>query len=189
MKPIRFTGVIKMTQLTNFLTELLLLGLIWGILALGVFIAYRVLDIADLSVEGVLPLSAVLSLFLINNGVNPFLSLLICVVVGALCGFLVAVMHLYCKIPSLLSGIIMMTGLFSIVVVISKGHISLDSSHISDTIFNPLNSLLLGLSEQRSWIAWANFLGSFIIYVVFMAVIMFVLYWFFGTQLGLSIRA
>lgn len=176
-----------MNQITNFLTEPLLLGLIWGILALGVFVAYRVLDIADLSVEGVLPLSAVLSLFLINNGVNPFLSVLICVLVGGICGVIVACMHVYLKIPSLLSGIIMMTGLFSLVVVVSKGHITLDN--MNDTVFNPLNSLLLKVSSERSWIAWANFIGTLILSMVIMGIVCIVLYWFFGTQLGLSIRA
>ncbi len=176
-----------MTQLTNFLTEPLLLGLIWGILALGVFIAYRVLDIADLSVEGVLPLSAVLSLYLINNGFNPLLSLLVCVIVGAVCGSLVALMHIYLKIPSLLSGIIMMTGLFSIVVVISKGNIVL--SDTSNTIFNPFILMFRNISSERSFIAWSNFLGSFVLSALFMAIVASLMYWFFGTQLGLAIRA
>src|SRR5574344_2431459 len=176
-----------MTQLTNFLTEPLLLGLIWGILALGVFIAYRVLDIADLSVEGVLPLSAVLTLFLINSGVDPLLSLLICVVVGAICGSLVAMMHIYLKIPSLLSGIIMMTGLFSIVVVVSKGNIVLDDT--TNSVFNPFILMFRSLSNERSFIAWSNFLGSFVLSTLFMAIVVFLMYWFFGTQLGLAIRA
>jgi putative tryptophan/tyrosine transport system permease protein len=176
-----------MTQLTNFLTEPLLLGLIWGILALGVFIAYRVLDIADLSVEGVLPLSAVLSLFLINKGINPLLSLLICVLVGAICGSLVAMMHIYLKIPSLLSGIIMMTGLFSIVVVVSKGNIVLDDT--TNSVFNPFILMFRSLSNERSFIAWSNFLGSFVLSTLFMAIVVFLMYWFFGTQLGLAIRA
>ena len=176
-----------MTQFTNFLSEPLLLGLIWGILALGVFIAYRVLDIADLSVEGVLPLSAVLSLFLINNGVDPLVSLIICVLVGAICGSLVAIMHLYLKIPSLLSGIIMMTGLFSIVVVISKGNIVLNDA--TNTILNPFILMFRGLSSERSFIAWSNFLGSFVLCAIFMIIVVFLMYWFFGTQLGLAIRA
>jgi len=176
-----------MTQFTNFLSEPLLLGLIWGILALGVFIAYRVLDIADLSVEGVLPLSAVLSLFLINNGVDPLVSLIICVLVGAICGSLVAIMHLYLKIPSLLSGIIMMTGLFSIVVVISKGNIVLND--VTNTILNPFILMFRGLSSERSFIAWSNFLGSFVLCAIFMIIVVFLMYWFFGTQLGLAIRA
>jgi len=176
-----------MTQLTNFLTEPLLLGLIWGILALGVFIAYRVLDIADLSVEGVLPLSAVLTLFLINSGVDPLLSLLICVLVGAICGSIVAIMHIYLKIPSLLSGIIMMTGLFSIVVVISKGNIVLTNT--TDNVFNPFILLFRRLSDERSFIAWSNFLGSFVLSAIFMVIVALLMYWFFGTQLGLAIRA
>jgi ABC-type uncharacterized transport system, permease component len=176
-----------MNQFTNFLTEPLLLGLIWGILALGVFIAYRVLDIADLSVEGVLPLSAVLTLFLINSGVNPLASLLISVVCGAICGALVAMMHIYLKIPSLLSGIIMMTGLFSVVVVISKGHISLTDS--TNTIFNPFVNFFRNFNSEREFIVWANFLGSMLLAMIFMAFVAFMMYWFFGTQLGLAIRS
>jgi len=176
-----------MNQFTNFLTEPLLLGLIWGILALGVFIAYRVLDIADLSVEGVLPLSAVLTLFLINSGVNPLVSLLISVVCGAICGALVAMMHIYLKIPSLLSGIIMMTGLFSVVVVISKGHISLTDS--TNTIFNPFVNFFRSFNSEREFIVWANFLGSMLLSMIFMAFVAFMMYWFFGTQLGLAIRS
>jgi ABC-type uncharacterized transport system, permease component len=126
-------------------------------------------------------------LFLINKGMNPLLSLIICVLVGAICGSLVAMMHIYLKIPSLLSGIIMMTGLFSIVVVVSKGNIVLDDT--TNSVFNPFILMFRSLSNERSFIAWSNFLGSFVLSTLFMAIVVFLMYWFFGTQLGLAIRA
>lgn len=170
-----------MNQLTNFLTQPILLGLIWGILSIGVFIAYRILDIADLSVEGVLPLSAIVSLYLINLGVNPWISLIVSIIVGVLSGILTASIHIYLKIPAILSGIIVMTGLFSIVVVLSLGNIST----ANDTIFTPLNTFLANYMNT----GWASWIGYTAVLILIVLIVLGLTYWFFGTELGVAIRA
>jgi putative ABC transport system permease protein len=81
----------------------------------------------------------------------------------------------------------MMTGLFSIVVVVSKGNIVLDDT--TNSVFNPFILMFRNISSERSFIAWSNFLGSFVLSALFMAVVALLMYWFFGTQLGLAIRA
>lgn len=171
-----------MSQFTNFLSEPVFLGLVWSILALGTFVAYRVLDIADLSLEGVFPLSAVLGLWCINSGMHPILALIISILVGIACGIITACLHVFLKIPTLLSGIIMMTGLFSFVVVISLGNISIGDK---PTIFTPLNDLLTSFMGM----AWGNWLGSTILVLAVVIACLLLLYFFFGTTLGISIRA
>ena len=93
----------------NFFFSPISNGLIFVLLALGVFIAFRVLDIADLSLEGLFPFVTVLTCFLIRQGWHPLLAVLLCLLIGALTGVLNACLALYLKIPPLLSGIIMST--------------------------------------------------------------------------------
>ena len=171
-----------MDQLTTFLTQPLVLGLIWAIYSLGVFIAYRVLDIADLSAEGVMPLAAVLSLFLINIGLNPVLALLLSVISGILMGALNGCMQIYLKIPPLLSGIIIMIGLFSVVFVLSVGNIWT----VNPTIFTEFYNIFESMFGSRVWGKW---LGNFLVIAVIAAIVVAALYFFFGTEMGVAIRA
>jgi putative ABC transport system permease protein len=151
-------------------------ALIWCLFALGVFITYKVLDVADLSVEGVFPLSAILSIFFINLGIDPLLTVLISVIVGMFIGLINGVLHIYLKIPSLLSGIIIMISLYTINVLISKGNIAIESEN--DTIFTIFNSLIKN-----------KIFSQFIVLALFVIGIFAVVYWFFGTEYGLSLRA
>ncbi len=172
-----------MNQFTNFLTDPILQGLIWSILALGVFVAYRVLDIADLSVEGVFPLAAVCSIYFINSGWNPLLALLVTLIIGAVCGALTAMLHVYLKIPSLLAGIIMMTGLLTFVLVVSNGNISLSID--KESMFSWLYHLL----EPSMGIAWGDWLANVVIIAAIVVLCLVFIYIFFGTKIGISIRA
>ena len=158
------------------LTDVPIQALIWALFALGVFVTYRILDVADLAVEGVFPLAAITSIFFINLGVDPLISLLIAIFAGVIVGFINGVLHIYLKIPSLLSGIIIMIALYTVNVVISKGNISIDSG--GQTIFSILNQLVGN-----------RILSQFIILAFIVAVIFSVVYWFFGTEYGLSLRA
>ncbi len=158
------------------LTDVPVQALIWALFALGVFITYRVLDVADLSVEGVFPLAAILSILFINNGVDPLISLLVSVCAGALVGLINGALHIYLKIPSLLSGIIIMIALYSINVVISHGNISIESG--KNTIFSIFNQLINN-----------KIISQIIILGFFVAIIFSLVYWFFGTEYGLSLRA
>jgi putative ABC transport system permease protein len=170
-------------QIINFLTEPLLLGLIWSVLALGVFIAYRVLDIADLSVEGVLPLTAAFGIWIINQGCNPVIAIFLTIILGALCGIITASLHVFLKIPTLLSGIIMMTGLLTFILIINPGNINIADGKA--TIFTYLNAVFS--SAMGNLIG--TWLSEFIIVGIIVAICVILLYLFFGSNLGISIRA
>lgn len=150
--------------------------LIWAIFSLGVFITYKILDVADLSVEGVFPFAAIVSIGLINFGIDPLLALLIAVIGSMFIGFINALLHIYLKIPSLLSGIITMISLYTINVVLSHGNISINTGN--QTIFTIFNSLINN-----------RIVSQLIVLALFVLVLFLVIYWFFGTEYGLSLRA
>ena len=89
-------------------------GLIWGIMALGVYITFRILDFPDLTVDGSFPLGAAITAALITRGINPYLTLLLAFLSGVLAGICTGLIHIKCKVRDLLSGIIMMTALWTI---------------------------------------------------------------------------
>ena len=98
----------------DFIVTILEQGLIYGILALGVYITYKILDFPDLTVDGSFPLGGAVTALLITNGVNPYLSLLASFAAGALAGICTGLIHVKGKVRDLLSGIIMMTALWTI---------------------------------------------------------------------------
>lgn len=89
-------------------------GLAYGILALGVYITYKILDFPDLSVDGTFPLGGAVTVALISSGVNPLIALLASFLIGAFAGMITGIIHVKFKVRDMLSGIIMMTGLYSI---------------------------------------------------------------------------
>lgn len=98
----------------NFALTVVEQGLIYGILALGVYITYKILDFPDLTVDGSFPLGAAVTASLITRGVNPYLTLPIAFLAGALAGVCTGLIHVKCKVRDLLSGIIMMTALYTV---------------------------------------------------------------------------
>ena len=171
-----------MNLVTEYLLTPLVTGLIWAIFGLGVFVAYRVLDIADLSVEGVMPLSGVIGLYLINQGWAPLLVIFISILVGAVLGIINGCLQVYLKIPPLLSGIILMISLLSIIIVLSNGIIHIENN----TIFTQLEKVFTSMFDNVMWGKW---LGCFLILSVIVTLIILGLYFFFGTELGVAIRA
>lgn len=98
----------------DFIIGVLEQGLIYAPLVLGVYITYQILDFPDLSVDGTLPMGAAVTAVLIVNGVNPLLACSIAMVAGAMAGIITGVLHVYLKITNLLSGILVMTALYSV---------------------------------------------------------------------------
>lgn len=98
----------------SFVISVLEQGLIFGIVALGVYITYKILDFPDLSVDGSFPLGAGVSALCLTLGINPFLSIILAFIAGALGGFLTGILHVKFNIPNLLSGILVMLALYSI---------------------------------------------------------------------------
>ena len=157
-------------------------GILWGIVALGVFITYKILDFPDLTVDGSgsLTLGGAVSAVLVSNGFNPFLALLVSACSGMLVGSVTGFLHTKNRIVGLLAGILTMYGLYSINLrIMGKPNISL--LHI-DTIFTDIQSFF-GLSQMPiEWIWLA--LGLLV-----SAILVTLAYFFFGTEIGQAIRA
>lgn len=153
-------------------------GLWWAVLALGVYITFRLLDFADLTVEGSFPLGAAVTAVLINAGVPPFLALLCAFAAGLLAGCVTGALNTVCRIPPILAGILTMSALYSVNMRIMSGKATV-------TIENDTVRTLL----QR-WVPIQNVnLLSALAGVVVCAVLIALLYVFFGTEIGCAIRA
>lgn len=168
---------------SSLLAQPLLLGLIWSIFALGVFVSFRILNIADMSVEGLFPFSAIITLWAINLGWHPILALLFSVLFGFLSGAVMGMLNRYLKIDALLAGIILMTAFFSLSVVVSNGNVSLPDGKA--TLFSGLEDVLKPYFGKN----WGTFVGDFIVLATAVIFLYFLVYWFFGTELGTAIRA
>lgn len=152
-------------------------GVLWGIMTLGVYITYKVLDYADLTVDGSFALGGAVSAVMIVKGMNPFFSLFFAIFAGMLSGVVTGFLHTKLKIPAILSGILSMIALYSINIrIMGQANISLLGE---DTIINSIGS---GTSFSNNTI-------SLIIGVVCSFIIITLLYWFFGTEIGSAIRA
>ena len=162
--------------MTNLIISTIAQGLLWALLALGVFITFRILDVADLTVEGSFPMGAAISAVLITMGVNPWLTVLIAGIGGMIAGAVTGWIHTKLKIPALLAGILTMIALYSVNLhIMGKANISLLRM---DTVYSAIHSM--GIS---------NAVALTIIGVAVTVVVGLFLFWFFGTELGTSIRA
>jgi putative ABC transport system permease protein len=143
----------------------------------GVFITYRVLDIADLSVEGSITMGASIAAVCITSGMNPLLSLLLSFAGGMLAGLCTGVLHTILKIPALLSGILTMIALWSVNLhIMGKANVSLLKQTTVFSVFvDPF-----GLQKNIAVIAVA---------FLFVLAAFLLLYWFFGTEIGNAVRA
>lgn len=157
------------------------LGLIFSLMAIGVFMAFRILEMPDLSVEGSIILGAGTSARLISNGVNPFLATFIAMLVGSAAGFVTGFLHTKLKIPSILAGILTMVASYSVVIRImttNNIHMLTIGPQRVTTVFTFLTEA--GLSRSN-----ANILLAFVIAVLAGSL----LYCFMGTEFGSAIRA
>lgn len=154
------------------------LGLIWGFLALGVYITFRLLDIADLTVDGSFTTGGAVCAVCVLNGIHPLLALLISILAGFLAGAITGILHTKCKIPAILAGILTQIGLYSINLRIMGGRANLPLT-TANTLFADLS---VSLDINRYYIA-------LVISLIFVIIFIALLYWFFGTELGSAIRA
>ena len=179
------------STLRSFAINPLVNGLILGVMVLGVFISFRVLNIADLSVEGIVPMVTMLTAVMIAEDVDPWLALLICMGIGAVCGVLNALLTIHLKIPPLLSGIIVMALTFGVAIMINSLKAGQASFNPNDhrTVFNWLRNLLRSGGAGADWNFYASYLSYILVGLVILLAMWFVLYFFFGTELGMSIRA
>ena len=159
-------------------------GLAWGIMAIGVYITYRILDIADLTVDGSLATGGAVCAVCISLGMNPWLALLLAVIAGMLSGLVTGLLHTACGIPAILSGILTQLALYSLNLRIMA--IGTDSTTRATVALNvDTHDLLLSSRYVRS----LNFDNPLILLLLVVAAVIGILYWFFGTEMGCSLRA
>ena len=146
-------------------------GIIWGIMALGVYITFRLLDVADLSVDGSFTTGGAVTVALLLAGVSPALALLAAVAAGLLAGLVTGILHTRLGIPAILAGILTQFGLYSINLrIMGKANIAVPRG----------TDLMLSLGAVPKAIAVGG---------AFALVLIAALYWYFGTEQGSAIRA
>lgn len=153
-------------------------GLIWGIMAIGVFITYKVLDYADLTVDGTMATGGAVCIMLMMNGVNVFIALLCAVIAGMLAGLVTGLFHTAMGIPAILAGILTQLSLYSINLVVMGGKAN---QAVSVTKYQLLVS--------SRYVKELSFQNPILITLIVTAALIGVLYWFFGTEIGCSLRS
>lgn len=154
-------------------------GLIWAIMTLGVYITFRILDIADLTVEGSFPLGAAVTAVLINGGMHPVLAVFMSILAGCAAGLVTGIFHTIFKIPAILSGILTMIALYSV-------NIRIMSDKATVAIVQPsVKKLMQNLLPEGT----PSNTISIVLGVIVCLAIVALLYYFFGTEIGCAVRA
>lgn len=165
------------TQLYSALPGSISQGLIWGIMAIGVYITYRILDVADLTVDGSFATGGAVAVMLILNGWNLWLAVLMAFVAGLVAGAITGLLHTLMGIPPILAGILTQLSLYSInLKIMGKANQSVNVNR---------TELLVSLR----WVKEFAFHNPLITVGIVLVVLIAVLYWFFGTEMGCAIRA
>ncbi|MGM9889444.1 MAG: ABC transporter permease [Floccifex porci] len=172
------------TSLLNSMPGAVSQGMIWGIMAIGVYITYKILDIADLTVDGSLCTGAAVCIVLIMLGVPAWISLLVSFIVGLCAGFITGLFHTTFGIPAILSGILTQLALYSINLHI----MGWDQASFSRANL-PINADKYNLALSSRYLRTFSFQNPIIVLLICILALIAILYWFFGTELGSSLRA
>ncbi len=173
-----------MSNFFNALPGAISQGLIWGIMAIGVYITYKILDASDLTVDGSFCTGGAVCAMLITSGWNLWAALAAAMAAGMLAGLVTGFFHTKCGIPAILSGILTQLGLWSVNLAIMdmKANVAVNVNN-----FNLLVSLrYLQEVQKGNRPLWQH---PILVVGLLTVVVIGVLYWFFGTELGCSIRA
>lgn len=168
----------NITTFVNSLPGAVAQGLIWGIMAIGVYITYRILDIADLSVDGTMCTGGAVCVMMMLSGHNPWISLLAAIIAGMIVGLITGFLHTFMGIPAILSGILTQLSLYAInlkIMTKSNQNINVDKY-----------DLLVSLRNVKNVPLYQN---DIFVIILMLIIVIALLYWFFGTELGSSIRA
>ena len=159
-------------------------GLIWGIMAIGIYVTYKILDIADLTVDGSLCTGGATCVILLVNGCPMWLALICSVFVGMLAGLITGILITKLKIPAILAGILTQLALYSINLhIMGFGTTSFSKSNL------PISVDKYNLIVSSRYVRELSLRNPIIVVILFVAIVIAILYWFFGTELGCSIRA
>ena len=153
-------------------------GIIWGIMTLGVYITFKVLDFPDLTVDGSFALGGAVSAILISNGMNPFITLIFSFLAGSLAGLATGILNTKLQIPGILAGILTMIALYSINIRVMGGRPNI-----------PLLGMATSLTIIQNILSLSKVMSDLLVGFVFSLFIVFIMYWFFGTEMGCAIRA
>lgn len=165
-------------SLFNALPGAVAQGLIWGIMAIGVYITFRILDIADLTVDGTLGLGGAVCIMAMLGGQNVWTALLLALIAGLLAGLVTGILNTWMGIPAILAGILTQLGLYSVnLKIMGKSNQAINVDKFD---------LLVSLRYIKNVAFYKN---TILVVAVVILVLIAVLYWFFGTELGCSLRA
>lgn len=153
-------------------------GLIWGIMAIGVYLTYRILDVADLTVDGTMCTGGAVCIMLMLNGCNVWVAMLAATGAGMLAGLVTGIFHTFMGIPAILAGILTQLSLYSVnLKIMGKANQAVNVDKYD---------LLVSLRYIKNVPIWQN---TIVIVAIIIVVLIGVLYWFFGTELGSALRA
>lgn len=153
-------------------------GLIWGIMAIGVYLTFRILDVADLTVDGTMCTGGAVCVMMLMSGHNIWVSMLAATGAGMLAGLATGIFHTFMGIPAILAGILTQLGLYSAnLKIMGKANQAVNGNKYD---------LLVSLRNVKNVPIYQN---TILIVAVFIVVLIAILYWFFGTELGCSLRA
>ena len=147
-------------------------GLVWGVMALGLYITFRLLDFADLTVDGSLATGGAVTVILTTSGCNVWVALLVATLAGVTAGLCTGVLHTRLGIPPILAGILTQIALFSVNLHILGG-----------------SNKALSVDKYELILSSRNVTAAIITGLVFCAVLIMIMYWYFGTEQGSAIRA
>ncbi len=174
----------SIASLLNALPGACAQGIIWGIMAIGVYITYKILDVADLTVDGSMATGGAVCVIMMTNGYSVWVALICAFLAGMLAGLVTGIFHTFMGIPVILAGILTQLGLYSINLrILGIGSTSGTASNL--TISVDKYDLLLSLRNVREW----TLNNPIFVSLIFLIILIAIMYWFFGTELGCSLRA
>lgn len=166
------------TSLCNSLPGAVTQGMLWGIMAIGVYLTYRILEVSDLTVDGSIATGGAVCVMLMRGGCDPWIALLCAFLAGALAGMVTGLLHTRCGIPAILAGILTQLALYSVNLRIMGGKAN-----------QPIGVDKYDLLVSQRYVRDLSLDNPIPLVVVFLLVLIGVLYWFFGTEYGSAMRA
>ena len=168
----------SIATLFNAMPGALAQGLVWAIMGIGVYITFRILDVADLTVDGTMSLGGAVCIMCLLSGMNVWVSMILAFAAGLLAGFVTGLFHTFMGIPVILAGILTQLSLYSVnLKIMGKANQAINVDKFD---------LLVSLRYVKNVPVWQN---TILIVAVLVVLLVAALYWFFGTELGCSIRA
>lgn len=168
----------NIASLFNAMPGVFAQGLIWGITAIGIYITFRILDIADLTVDGSLCTGSAVCIMMMLSGHNVFIAMLAAALAGMITGLITGLFHTFMGIPAILAGILSQLGLYSVnLKIMGKANQAINVDKYD---------LLVSSRYNKSTVIYQN---PIFVVAVTIVILVLILYWFFGTEIGCALRA